>query len=1524
MFALVVVTTLVSQSLAAPSNCGTASVCDSYSGRQTLPGSSQTKGGYSSYSKWGSSSSWSSGPLVGGTSSPSANLETFDDGNLIGTGGLNRPGSWRDEKSYVTDDRKGKIDYKASQEITGNSYRKSAESSYSWGTHDYNEPKANSQFIHSSQFDGQIRDVERDMEAFIGQFSFGAGSTVNQQTLESFRRQADQLSRQVTGLCDQADVNSEQYRQLQRIKQNFDRQVQLKQQEIMNFAVESKHSISGSIGSSSVGASYEQPQPHYSTVPVYPEPIYQAPVTANPVEIQRERVQQECNKLRANIDSFYNNFVTADYSTYDREDTLTTFRAQVNAQVATINQQIANLRVESANFEYQRNFVEEMNRTFESYVTNLNQHIKDCEDRIRAEQLRLIKEQERIQKEKLERERLEADRRYQENLLKIQEQHDREQREFEERQRLEVERLEKKKIEAELEWERKKEKAERVTYQPRPQPSLPQVQLPVQTVAPNVEVAQNGGWSHKVDVHISGSQHHEVSGSGVGGASSGQQIQYQPVQIGPHIDFTEIQNKMSQEFNRLVSSVNRLSSYSMQLTESNQQTINAQFQRDANELRRKIENLCQESSQYHNDHVFKAAEDLKRTLEQSFQYFQQELAKVSSSGSFQDSSSWNTGSRYTNVRQPHISNVEINHSKSTEFELSHGGRGNAGQQQVVCVEQYANQPCIEPVRVRRDAGGYYSQQHEFNLGEYTPRQRRNQRRRYEFETEDYSQQHVDPQIELSDYSQRMTHTELPRNRQESTRSDSYRKRDDTQNQNSQLDELTRQENTDHHSQRSHYSPYSSRYGQRETEDLSQQYVQSGQNEDLQLYQKPRNGRAQDESQQYVQSGKNEDLQSYQKPQRERIQVTPKSERLEDFSEESLYVDNRQRGSLQKTQQIEAANLEREQSSASTGRTLLDQRLVVDEPQDIVKPIIKPGKLGSTRDVNDYSLENSGFYDNPKSQENSKLNDNLQQSYQRPSQTQTIETHGKLSDETQKPRGSSISQLTLENSGFDDYRKQNEQYAITESPTEQVTTFKNLVGSQQSENLTLQKSGFFENPGQDPNLEMMESSESTRNKDFVQNDDRQQSLVGMNFGSEIQLGRRSNLRPERINSHIGDTQQNLMVPALSTENSKYSQREHPMEQYIHNLPQQNRPPSPNIIDLEPDEPNSQFVNNNSQDKVLSSEDQQSLVTAYPPVKPAPKPIPRYTRPWQVSQNRNEPHKSENEYSKQSGNQNTVLKSSSSQNSNESNKPHGLYRGDLPGHSESTAEQPVYIPPQSTPVPNVKLNTTAPITETPGQPVEPEVLTQKTPCITDRCQDNQFDELSQTYYYRQQHQQNIRFSQQSIHSNQQNLEMLGHQHQNPFYQQNSQVQFDKQMNPVNYAPKNGYTFRYRDQQTNHLSINHQGSTHSFATEPTSLEQRDLLGLNEQESLHQQVQNPSLGNSSGQKEFSQHHSTFTYNQHSNYSPDDGFPARVIPLGKTQSKDIWADIESTTRPTFWNRVGHKISNAYDKVKESARIVYG
>lgn len=638
------------------------------------------------------------------------------------------------------------------------------------------------------------------------------------------------------------------------------------------------------------------------------------------------------------------------------------------------------------------------------------------------------------------------------------------------------------------------------------------------------------------------------------------------------------------------------------------------------------------------------------------------------------------------------------------------------------------------------------------------------------------------------------------------------------------------------------------YGQQESEDLSQQYVQSGQHEDLT---------------------------SYEKPRRERIQ-TQQFERLENLDEQ----DN--------NQQLQAADLQRESSLASTGRTLLDQRLVVDEPQEFIKPIVKPNKPRES--IDNYNLEQSGFYDNPKSRENSELNDNMQQSYERPSQTQIVE---------EKP---SNADLTLENSGFIDH----EQRVVTDSTPEQVTTFKNFDDSHKSEDLTLQKSGFFDQSDrQDRLLRVPELNR--QNEDL---DEQQRSNLDHSFSHYQRVNDDSSQMG--INSY-DDTQKDVSLP-IQNRTYELPRNHHPRGQYIHNLPQQNEQSSHNIIDFGSDESNDQFNTANGQsDRNPAQFENQESLAAYAPG--GSQTITRFERPVQTNQNINRPQQAENQYYGQNNNEYLRERTSNlSRNLNEF-EPH---RGDLPGQSQPIDEEPVHIPLQTTtPVPFPRPQAPvkrpyipAPITEKPSQNiVEPEVPTERTPCHFNGCQ---VDQLGQSYYYRQQNQHNIRFSQ-SIYNNQQNLRRNSDYHnQNPFYQHN--IQSNRQ---INHVPQgSGYTYHYTDQQRNHLRINHQGSTHPLGTEATAFEQNDLLGLNGQESSQQVYQKPELDNVSGHRGFSQRQSTFRFNQQSSQTSNDGFPAQVIPLHERQSGDKWADIESTT--------GQKLSNAYESVRGNARTIYG
>lgn len=783
MLALLLVGALVAQAaLGAPTDC--TEFCDD----QSTPGFGQRK--TSSYSGYSKSSSWASKQRLGssGLGRTGSRLENFDDNVVghVGVGELERPGNWQDEKHYITDDGRGQMSYRAGQSVSNNGFSKFAEHSYRYGTQDSHAPLANSQILSTAEFSRELQSMRSRINSFMGNFNLDAGSIMNANTLQEFKSKASVISNQMNNVCNQVDSGSSMYQQMQQMIQQFQRDVEQRQQEMeaVIFQASSRSSTHGSIRYPSRPSTQYAPIQQY---PTRPSAIQQYPTRPSPISedtIVQQRVQEQVTNVQSLISSFY--------TVFNRPDTNLQYQQDLATQVDIVNQKLADLTFDAAQSESLRLRVERLKTQFDSYVLQLRNRIQDIEKRQREDearrleremQLKIEKQQHEEKMRKLEEERLRLQQQEAERLrlqheeeerqrqLQLEEERTRLQQEEEERQRLrhlEQERLRLEQEEVKLQQDRE-EHARILAVQ---QQNLQQQQLQLQQqqqqqpqyVTPHVtgtlEVSGSSSYEHSIKgtyVNPVSTGATASSGSYVHGSHGSSYTRPQQV-MQPHVDLTAATNRLQQDLNRLQNEISHFNMYSARLTSANSASVVSEAEAQAEALRQSINNLCETSGRYQKLDVKSRAEDLGRRLEELFRAFQTEAANYSSqsgsesssgfsaSGGYSSESAYGSTGKYSSVRAPAVTNVQLEHSKSTEIEIgrrpaasqrySSGsghsatsgygasarygartgdqfqsglidlGQGAASGQQVDCVEMNAGQPCInESRRYRRDVGG---------------------------------------------------------------------------------------------------------------------------------------------------------------------------------------------------------------------------------------------------------------------------------------------------------------------------------------------------------------------------------------------------------------------------------------------------------------------------------------------------------------------------------------------------------------------------------------------------------------------------------------------------------------------------------------------------------------------------------------------------------------------------------------------------------------------------------------------------
>ncbi|NP_001172040.1 uncharacterized protein LOC100301994 precursor [Nasonia vitripennis] len=700
MLALVLAAVLVAQAVqGAPTNCG--ELCD-----QTTGSYGQSWGSHSSYSKqsrYGSHQSYSSGSR--GLGATGGRLETLDENAVIGTPGLDRPGTWQDEKHYVTDDGKGEMNYRAGQTVTNNGFSKYASHSYRYGSHDSHAPLSNSQILSTSEFNSELQNIRSRIANFMGSFNLGSGSLINSNTLEDFKHNANLITTQFNDVCSQLDVNSSMYQQMQQELQQFLRQSEERQRQmeatIFQTASTTSTATHGSI--------------HRYPVESRPASVVRPDENAIFIQQQQQRIEEEISQIQNQINSFY--------STFNRVDSDVKFEENLNTEVNVITQKLIDLNLQAEQNQSQRQRIENMKNRYEAYVSSIRARI---EEQVRRNQEEEVKRQQRLQEIENERIRLEnaeqakqAQLRLETERLRQQELEAERQRHAAEKRRLEAEAESRRRLQA-LEAEKQKIENDKINAEERrrqteklqiqldqQQQHLQQLQA-VQTTRPQV--------TGSVQVSGTSSLHHTVSGSygstgsigstgsygstgsigstgsygstgstgstgsyGSTGSSgtSGSYTRPQPL----HIDLTAAVNRLQQDFNRIQNEVNKFNTYTMRLTADNKVNIVNEAKQRYDQLHQNLENICNQSSRYNNQNLLNSAQELQRHFESLYQKFQNEAARtissdsqVSVSGGYTSSSSYGASGSHHVVHQPKITNVEYSHEKSTEVEIGSSRR----------------------------------------------------------------------------------------------------------------------------------------------------------------------------------------------------------------------------------------------------------------------------------------------------------------------------------------------------------------------------------------------------------------------------------------------------------------------------------------------------------------------------------------------------------------------------------------------------------------------------------------------------------------------------------------------------------------------------------------------------------------------------------------------------------------------------------------------------------------------------------
>lgn len=714
MLVLLISSALLSfQVLGAPTNCDV--FCNDQQQQQE-----QGNFGGSSYSSYAKSSydhrlqRISSNPGTLGTNARLENLDENVIGNVNNGLGLNldRPGNWQDEKHYVTDDGKGQMSYKAGQTVTNNGYSKFAQHSYSYGSHDSHAPLSNSQILSTAEFNRELQSMRQRIDNFMGSFHLGVDSVVNANLLADFKNKASIISGQLNDVCNQVDIGGSKYQQMQQMQQQFQQDVDRMQRQMEQKMV---------FQSSSSSSVYQQqhypvannndyvPQQTPAPIKIYQKQQINNPTFEENVEQQR-LVEEKITKVQQEIGTFY--------TSYNRPDVDSQYQINLNGQAEQIIQKLANLKLQAIQYESARTRIEQLKSQFESYLSQLRERIQEIEDRRNEEEVARIEAEAR--EEKL---------RHEENLKVIEQRKLRIKQQEEENRRLREEAERAKQLEEET--LRQREEAKRIKLQEEAAAQkryeelklVEQVktQMPPLSSSGTIELSGKSTYEHTIKQTHYGSNNQQPK---ISQSYTRQQQQQQPIMTA-HVDMTALTSRMQQELNRLQNEISNFHTYNMRLTAANSQSIINEADHQADSLRQSLNSLCETSGRYQNQNIQTSAEELSRRFEEMVRSLQSQAANygtsLGSSGSgfaasagYESHSSYGSSGSLTAVHQPTITNVEYEHSKSTDVEISKKPissgqqRYSSGQQQQVdCVEHYTGQPCVEEVsrRYRRQTGG---------------------------------------------------------------------------------------------------------------------------------------------------------------------------------------------------------------------------------------------------------------------------------------------------------------------------------------------------------------------------------------------------------------------------------------------------------------------------------------------------------------------------------------------------------------------------------------------------------------------------------------------------------------------------------------------------------------------------------------------------------------------------------------------------------------------------------------------------
>lgn len=717
MFALLLAVAFVGQAVQGAPKPDCTGFCDD--SPITRTGSYHRSGSYSSYSK---SSRYGSGISSTGLGSTGARLEDLGEPAVS----VERPGSWQDEKNYITDDGRGKMHYKAGQTVRNNGYSKFAEHSYSYGTHDQNARLSNAQVLSTAEFNQEFQSLRDRIRSFMGNFALGSGSIVNANFLQDFKNKANMYSSQMNDVCSHYDSSSAMYQQMRQFQEQFQRQVDQREREIQAM-------ISQTASSSS----------NVETVNYTPRrPAAQIVEYTTPREdtFAVQRVNDQINKVQGEISNFW--------SSYSHVESSYEFSQNFKTKVDGITQQLSNLSQNPVPNEALKKQIQNLKAQFNNYVETITTYIKAAEeDKQRKEEEHLRQKQQRLEQERKNfderikqmqteslriQQELEIQKsKHQQMEFQLQQQLDQQrahQRALDsEKQRLQDEqfaieqeeiKFEQQRLETQRQQQQLQQQIQQKQQQLQQQIEVVQVQQPVVRPAPivveqqpevseSVHVSGHSSYEHHVKGSYGSHKQGSTSGSYTSSSNNNQASSYVQPSLQSHVDVTAMFSKLQQDLHRLQNDVNNFNTYNMRLTSSNSASIVSEANSQASSLRQRLEELCSNSRKYQNQQILDAAEDLERNFDKMVQELQSQASSFSASAGFSSESSYSSSGKYSSARAPTITDIEIEHTKNTEVEIKgRPGRRYTASRQVDCVESQAGQPCVDHFgRNKRQAGG---------------------------------------------------------------------------------------------------------------------------------------------------------------------------------------------------------------------------------------------------------------------------------------------------------------------------------------------------------------------------------------------------------------------------------------------------------------------------------------------------------------------------------------------------------------------------------------------------------------------------------------------------------------------------------------------------------------------------------------------------------------------------------------------------------------------------------------------------